>query len=100
LNEAGERHLYWILTNAPEQYRTIFVSTTHEPEVAAKRVDSVQQALARLAPEQALPPVVTTTVEPRGWSAEYIDTIDRKMHSTVPNPRLPGFQAAGMASGQ
>lgn len=99
LNDAGERKLHWILTNAPEQYRTVFVAGTHEPEAAEKRVDSVQQALTRLLPDQPLPPVLATTREPRGWPAEYIDTIDRKMHSSIPDPRLPGFQTAGGGGG-
>jgi hypothetical protein len=95
LNDAGERKLHLILTTSPEQFRTVYVTQSHEAHVSEKRVDSVQQALARLLPNETLPAVVPVQVEPRTWPAEYIDTIDRKVHSTIPSPRLPAFQAAG-----
>ncbi len=98
LNEAGERKLYWIMTNSPEQYRTIYVAQTFEPGVGEKRIDSVQQSLARMLPENPLPAVIAVANEPRGWPAEYIDTIDRKVNSSIPTPRLPSFQAAGGVS--
>ncbi len=99
LNEAGERKLYWILSNAPEPYRTVFVAESYQSDESRKRIDSVQQTLARLLPTEPLPPVVATKLEPRGWPAEYIDTIDRKVQATVPDPRLPTFQAAGGSGG-
>ena len=99
LNEAGERKLYWILTNAPEQYRTVFVAGTYEPGVEERRIDSVQQAIVKMLPDQPLPAVIPTPEEPRGWPAEYIDTIDRKVKSSIPNPRLPNFRSAGGVGG-
>jgi hypothetical protein len=99
LNEAGERKLYWIVTNAPEQYRTIYVAGTHESGVVEQRVDAVQQALVKLVPDQPLPAVIPAKNEPRGWPAEYIDTIDRKVHASIPNPRLPTFRSAGSMGG-
>lgn len=99
LNEAGTRKLHWIMTNAPEEHRTIFVAMSHEPEISERRLDSVQQTLARLLPDQSLPAVIPVERAPRGWPADYIDTIDRKMHATIPSPRLPSFQEAGGSSG-
>lgn len=99
LTEAGERKLHMILANTPEEHRTVYISQGFEPNTAEKRIDSVQQALARMLPDQPLPAVVPVQVEPRGWPAEYIDTIDRKVQSSIPNPRLPSFQAAGGVSG-
>ncbi len=99
LNEAGERKLYWILTNSPEQYKAIYVVQSIDPNRSEQRLDSVQQALARLLPDQPMPAVLPTTVEPRGLPAEYVDTIDRKSRSTIPDPRLPAFRQAGSLSG-
>ena len=99
LNEAGEQKLYWIVTNAPEPYRTVFVTQSLEDEVSEKRIDSVQQTLVRILPEQPLPAVLPTREEPRSWPADYIDAIDRKQQSTIPAPRLPAFQAAGSVGG-
>jgi hypothetical protein len=99
LNEAGERKLHWIVTSAPEQFRTVYVTGSYQPDVAEKRVDSVQQALVRMLPDQPLPAVIPAKGEPRAWPAEYIDTIDRKIHASIPNPRLPAFRSAGGTGG-
>lgn len=95
LNEAGERRLHAIITNAPDEYRTVFVAATHEPEAVERRVDSVQQALARMLPQQPLPPVLATSREPVTWPAANIDAINLRSQSTIPSPRLPDFQSAG-----
>jgi hypothetical protein len=95
LNQAGEQKLFWIVTQAPEPYRTVFVTRAQEGEISEKRVDSVQQALVQMLPDQPLPAVLPTDEEPRGWPADYIDAIDRKEQSTIPPPRLPSFRAAG-----
>ena len=99
LNEAGERRLHWIMTNAPDQYRTVYVAQSHLAEESEKRIDSVQTILAKQLPGESLPPVIPVTLEPRGWPAEYIDTITRKSTQTIPEPRLPGFQQAGGGGG-
>ena len=99
LNEAGEQKLFWIVNHAPEPYRTIFVTQSLETDVSEQRIDSVQQSLVQMLPEQALPAVLPTREEPRGWPADYIDAIDRKQQSTLPAPRLPSFQAAGSVGG-
>jgi hypothetical protein len=99
LNEAGEQKLYWIVTQAPEQFRTVYVTQALEAEASERRIDSVQQTLVKLLPDQPLPAVLPTTNEPRGWSADYIDAIDRKQQSTIPPPRLPAFRPAGAVEG-
>ena len=40
---------------------------------------------------EPLPEIVTVKIAPRAWSADYIDAINRKTESTLPNPRLPEF---------
>ena len=95
LNEAGQRRLYWILNSAPPELRTIYVSQSIDPTKSEQRVDAVQQSLASMLPGESLPPVVSAALEPRGWPAEYIDTIDRKATSSIPSPRLPNFKQAG-----
>ena len=95
LNDAGKRKLYWILANSPEQFKTVYVYQSYDPEISEKRLNSVQQTLAQLLPNQAMPSVLPSLAEPVGASADYVDQVDRKMRSTIPNPRLPTFQAAG-----
>lgn len=99
LNEAGEQKLFWIVTSAPEPYRMVYVTQAMSRDVSERRIDSVQQSLVRMLPDQPLPAVLPSFEEPRGWPAEYIDAIDRKEQSTIPAPRLPAFQAAGSVDG-
>ena len=89
LNAAGQRRLFWILTQAPEQHRGVFVVTGMSKETAEARIDSVQTVAAELLPGQSLPEVVPTFIEPEGWSAERIDAIDRAWSESYPAPRLP-----------
>jgi hypothetical protein len=91
LNEAGQRKLYEILTTSPEQFRTVYVVRTMDGEAAERRLDSVQVAAADMVAGQPLPEVIPVTIEPRTWPADYIDAIDRKIQSTIPDPRLPTF---------
>ena len=99
LNEAGQRKLQLILNMSPDQFRTVYVTQAFEQTDSEKRLDSVQQSLAKLLPNQSLPEVIPVDTEPRGWPAEHVDQIERKMYSTIASPRLPGFQAAGGGGG-
>lgn len=99
LNEAGKRRLHWIMSNSPEQHRTVYVAESHVQDQSERRIDSVQTALAQQLPGQSLPAVIPVQLEPRGWPAEYIDTITRKSTQTIPEPRLPSFQQAGGGGG-
>ena len=89
LTEAGELKVRGILTLAPPQHRQVYVLRSMRPEETEVRVDSVQQYVARSMPDQPLPNIVATDVQPPGWPASYVDEIDRKSHSSIPAPRLP-----------
>lgn len=91
LNESGRRKLWAILTTAPEQHRMVFVVRTMDGEESERRVDSVQLEAANMLAGEPLPEVVTVTIEPRSWPADYIDAIDRKRMATIAEPRLPEF---------
>jgi len=93
LTEAGELKLHSILTSSPPQHRAVFVVRANSAEATEVRLDSVQQAVVRLMPEQSLPMVLPTSIEPRSWPAEYIDAIERKLHGSFPDPRLPQADA-------
>jgi len=95
LSEAGERRLRWMATQVPEPYRTIYVADGGEPATAERRMESVQQTLARVLGEQPVPPVIATAGEPRHRSADEVNTIERRLQSSVPSPRLPDFKPAG-----
>ena len=89
VNEAGTHKLRWILTQAPEHRRSVFVARAARPEDAEVRIDSVQQEATKIVADGTLPAVFPTDQEPQGWPAAYIDAIDRKAQSSIPDPRLP-----------
>ena len=89
LTRAGELKVHWIIMDAPLRRRTVFVLRGHSHEATSVRLDSVQQAVARMLPGGPLPPVLLTDVAPGGGSGEYFETVDRTYRSTIPEPRLP-----------
>src|SRR5262245_43229441 len=98
LNEAGELLVRWIVTQAPQHRRVVFVLKGDTADATKIRVESVQQAVAKYASGHVCPVVLTDT-EPNGWSAQYIDSITQQFNNTIPAPRLPGGGQAGGSSG-
>ena len=95
LTQAGQLKVRWILTEAPQQHRTIYVHRAEDAETTAMRLDSVQQLAAKLAPEGPLPQVFVTDIPAEGSSASRVDAIGRRFDSATPDPTLP---AAGGGS--
>ena len=71
LTEAGRIKIRWILTEAPQHHRTIYVQKAADAEVTAARIDNVQQLAAQMQPEGTLPLVLETGVPVRGWPAAW-----------------------------
>ena len=98
LNEAGELLVRWIVTQAPQHRRVVFVRKADTADATKARVESVQQAVAKYASGHVCPVVLTDT-EPNGWSAQYIDSITQQFNNTIPAPRLSGGGQMGGGSG-
>ena len=97
LNQAGELLVKWIVTQAPQHRRAVFVLKGDSPEDTNSRSESVQAAVAKYS-SGCICPVILTDVEPTGWSAAYIDTITQQFNATIPAPRLPQVDGGGGAS--
>jgi hypothetical protein len=97
LTRAGELHVRWVVTQAPEQYRTVYVARGGNAEITSMRVDEVQQAIARILPSGPMPQVVETGTELRGVPGDYVDDTYRKAHASQPAPVLP--TSSGAATG-
>jgi hypothetical protein len=101
LNQAGDLLVKWIVTQAPQHRRAVFVFKGDTAEVTAARVESVQASVAKHA-SGCVCPVILTDTEPSGWSAAYIDSITQQFNATIPSPRLPaaeGSSGGGMGGG-
>ena len=91
LSYAGELKVRWIVTEAPPERRVVFVLRGMTPDATAVRLDSVQQAIARVLPAGPMPEVLLTDVAPRKGNGAYFDQINRGLQDTVPAPRLPSM---------
>lgn len=90
LTEAGKLKVQWILTQAPQQHRIIFVHQAARPDETAARIDAVQQLASQLVPSGQLPEVVETSLNEGGWPADQIDKLSRDFfEKSLPAPKLP-----------
>lgn len=90
LNEAGELKVRDIVTEAPAEFRVVFVLRSTDPLTTAERLKSTEEAVQRFALPGETPQVAETSTRPRGASADYIDATGRKFRESTPEPRLPG----------
>jgi hypothetical protein len=97
LTDAGRLKLRWILVNAPQQHRMVFVRTGLTEEETSNRMAVVQQAASQIAPNN-LPPVLSTSILDDGWPAVEVDAISRKYIGSTPVPRLTAPSASGGGS--
>jgi hypothetical protein len=93
LNRAGELKVKWILTQAPECRRTVFVLVADSDVETQARVEAVQQYISRLIPTGGLPEVLLTDRDVEGVPGQYLDDIELSYRKTIPSPRLPASQA-------
>jgi hypothetical protein len=89
LTEAGRLRIRWIVTQAPESAKTIYVLRTDDPERTAARIMAAEEAAAKYALGGVIPPVLETQKAYESTPADYIDEVDRKFRETTPDPRLP-----------
>ncbi len=88
LTDAGKAHVKWIVTNAPQARRVVFVLQDASQQVTSTRVESTQLAISEVLPVGPLPQIYLTDREPSGSSGVYQTAIHRAMASSVPSPRL------------
>lgn len=95
LNSAGQSRLAWILTQAPEHRRSVFVLNHRDPSITATRMSNVQHQVSELVRNDTMPDVLVTTTAPRGISAGYVDSVHRQRQENQPAPILPAMELIG-----
>ncbi len=98
LTEAGELLVRWILYEAPQTRRAIYVHRGTTAEDTAVRMAAVAMTAQKAAPGQPIPPILETSISDAGWPAREVEIISRRFDATTPDPRLPK-DAGGGASG-
>lgn len=99
LTEAGRLKVRWIVTEAPQPHRIVYVHTADSNEETAARIAAVKQLVVRYAPPGEMLPVLPTSISDEGWPADQVDLIGRKFQASTPPPRLPAKTDSGGGSG-
>jgi len=99
LTEAGKAHVKWIVTNAPQSRRVVFVLQDSDQQLTSTRVESTQLAISEVLPVGPLPQIYLTDREPSGSSGVYQTAVHRAMANSVPAPRLTSSSGSGSGSG-
>ncbi len=89
LTDSGVNHMQWIITQAPQDRRVVFVLVGTDQQETARRVESTQLAISKMVPVGPLPTIYLTDRDAPGSSGVYQTAINRAMTSSVPAPRLP-----------
>ncbi|MGA2061924.1 MAG: hypothetical protein ABSG67_15670 [Thermoguttaceae bacterium] len=102
LTEAGKLKIRWIVFEAPEQHREIYVHIGKTGEETQARLAFVTAEAGSLAPQGQVPPIMQTSISDGGSPADRVDMIERKYQSSTPIPRMPaptGQGGSGSSSG-
>jgi hypothetical protein len=97
LTDAGRAHLKWIVTQAPQARRVVFVLQDADQALTAARVESTQLAISEVIPVGPLPQIYLTDRQPFGSAGVYQTAIHRAMTNSVPSPRLTAAAASAGA---
>ena len=88
LSDAGAIKVQWIVTQAPQNQRTVYVKTGATEQETNARVESVQLAVSQMIPSGPLPQILVTEIEPSTSSGAYQTLVHRALVKTTPTPRL------------
>jgi hypothetical protein len=99
LTEAGRMRLQWIVNEAPEVHRQVFVHRGNSPQETVIRMQTVQRYVARSG-YGANVPVLESTRTDDGWPADRINALAVKAASAALDPKLmSGSAGAGGGAG-
>ncbi len=100
LTRAGKLKVQWILTQTPQQRRTVYVLQGNSDRATQERLASVKQAIRNMygLETNAESSVALIGTPPRNGSGDYLDRVRRSYEASTPAPRLPKMDDGG--SGQ
>jgi hypothetical protein len=89
LTLAGELHVRWIMTQAPPQWRQVFVERSIDPSITSDRIAATRDYASRVSLDGEMPEVFETSMMAEGRSAEVLNVISNKYLEAIPAPVLP-----------
>ena len=100
LSEAGRIKVQWIVTQAPQDHRTVYIKNGASEQETNARVESVQLAVSQIIPSGPLPQILVTEIEPATSSGAYQTLVHRALIKTTPTPRLGSFSGVNAPAQQ
>ena len=94
LTEAGRMRAQWIMNEASEPHRIIYVHRANSPQETARRMQIVQRFVAQ-SPYGANVPVLESTRSDDGWPADRINALSIKAAGSALPPTLLGGSGSG-----
>ncbi|MBX3436029.1 MAG: hypothetical protein KF861_00845 [Planctomycetaceae bacterium] len=88
LNSAGRRHLQWLVTFVPDEYRRAYVSSTFSEKSTDIRVASVETEMAGLLGAGQTLPIELRVTQPLQRSATVVEQITRSGYENLPIPQI------------
>jgi hypothetical protein len=98
LTEGGRMRVQWIMSEASEPHRQVYVRRANSPQETAVRMQAVQRFVAQSAYASNVP-VLESTRSDDGWPADRIDTVSRKAATSILEPKLMNGGVSGGGSG-
>lgn len=95
LTRAGELKVHWVMTQAPRNFRQIFVERSIDPSVTSNRIATAEQYATRVALPGDTPEVHDTRLISEGRPADVVDYINVSFREAMPTPALPEGTAWG-----
>jgi hypothetical protein len=89
LTTAGELKVHWVMTQAPEQYRQVFIERSLDPTVTQQRIEAAQNYATQVALEGQTPLVRDTHLISEGRPAAMVDHINVAFRESMLPPALP-----------
>lgn len=89
LTAAGELQVRWIMTQAPPQWRQVFVERSIDPAITAERIAATRSYAARVTLDGQMPDVFETNLMAEGRPAAIVDITNSKFMENMPVPVLP-----------
>jgi hypothetical protein len=88
LNRAGQLMVRWILTQAPEHRRNVFVERAEDGAETGRRIEAVQRYASTVSPDGGFN-VVDTHIVAEGRPAMDVDMTNMQFRENAPTPVLP-----------
>ncbi len=100
LTEAGRLRVQWIMNEAPEHHRQVYVHRADTPQETAIRMQAVERFVAQSTYGGGPGiPVIESTRTDEGSPAASIVSLTRKADSSLPDPKLLGSSGGAPGGG-